>query len=807
MDHENTNADSAGRGISYFMNTANWWKPLLFILVISVAGVGMIGYQTYFEAPPMSGFVTEGGEVVISKQDIIDGQQVFHKYALMEYGSFFGDGAQRGPDYTAEALHLMTVHMKQFAIDEFAQVNGRPPTDMEERIIAEDIKDELKENRFDKANDQVSLTTAQVAAWDGVRTYYLDRFLQRDDHEGFPYSGYITDEVELSDLSAFFYWGAWVCVVERPGNDFSYTHNWPFDPEAGNTPTSPVVLWSVLGLLGFVLGCGIVLYFIGQYNQLPNKYFKPPTRDLLDEAKVSAFKPTPTQRASFKFFLVAALLFAIQVMSGIVTINDFVNFLGYFDIHPSPTFPVTVARSWHLMLALYWITACWIASSIFILPILAKKEIKGQLILINLLFVLVFILVGGSLVGMVMGPKGLMGDWWYLLGHQGWEFVDFGKLYQALLMVIFVLWGIIVFRGVRPAFIKGQPWNLPNWIVYSVIGIPLLFISGFVATPETNFVIADFWRWMVIHMWVEAFFEVFITVIVSYLLVLMGLVSRQAAVRVIYIATLLFLGTGLLGISHNFYWNAKPVATMALGSVFSTLQFVPLILLTVEAWRFKNMPKIAINGVEKKDLGNFGFPEVFLFLVAVNFWNFFGAGVMGIIINLPLMNYYEHGTYLTINHAHAALMGVYGNISIAALLFATRLLLKNGAWSTRLVMTSFWAINIGLMLMVALDLFPAGAIQFKVVVEKGLWFARSHEFIGVGVFETLTWLRGIGASVFFFIGVLPLTWFIVSRSMSLKKPLEGFETDELDEHTPEDGLAQKIPDRLKDEPSTVVVES
>ncbi len=190
-------------------------------------------------------------------------------------------------------------------------------------------------------------------------------------------------------------------------------------------------------------------------------------------------------------------------------------------------------------------------------------------------------------------------------------------------------------------------------------------------------------------MWVEAFFEVFITVIVSYLMVLMGLVSRQAAIRVVYFATILFLGTGLLGISHNFYWNAKPVATMALGSIFSTLQFVPLILLTVEAWRFKNMPILAVGDVQRSQLQGFGFPEVFSFLIAVNFWNFFGAGVLGIIINLPIMNYFEHGTYLTVNHAHAALMGVYGNISLAALLFASKLLIVDKRWSTRLTKLSF----------------------------------------------------------------------------------------------------------------------
>ncbi len=304
----------------------------------------------------------------------------------------------------------------------------------------------------------------------------------------------------------------------------------------------------------------------------------------------------------------------------------------------------------------------------------------------------------------------------------------------------------------------------------------MLFLSGFVAKPETNFVFADFWRWMVIHMWVEAFFEVFITVIVSYLMVLMGLVSRQAAIRVVYFATILFLGTGLLGISHNFYWNAKPVATMALGSVFSTLQFVPLILLTVEAWRFKNMPAMAVGDVDHKSLGkNFGFNEVFLFLIAVNFWNFFGAGVMGIIINLPIMNYFEHGTYLTVNHAHVELICVYGNISLAALLFASRLMIKPQFWNQKVVNFSFWSINAGLMLMVILDLFPAGSIQFKAVVEKGLWYGRSSDFIEAGVFKSLTWLRGIGATVFFFGGVIPLTWFIVSRIRSLKAKVNHIE--------------------------------
>ncbi len=765
---DNTNPSSSSKSMSYIMNTKNWWAPLTFILVISLAGVGLIGFQTYIDAPPMSGFNDENNKVIFDHDAIVRGQEVFHKYALMEYGSFFGDGAQRGPDYTAEALHQMTLFMMDFYIADFKKVKGVAPDEFEIKQINEKVKQELKVNRYDKAADIITLSPSQVYAHGELQKYYKDIFINGKRSLGSLPNGYIKSGDEVNDLSSFFYWGAWICVTQRPGETYSYTHNWPFDPQAGNSPTSPVILWSVLGLLAFVLMCGVVLYFIGQYNQLPNKFFKPATRDLFSMERVKNFSPTPTQKATFKFFFVAILLFFIQVGSGLVTINSFVNWLGFIGIEIQDSFPVTISRSWHLMLSLYWISTCWIASSIFILPILSKKEIPGQKRLINILFVLLFILVAGSLLGMVLGPLGLMGEWWYWLGHQGWEFVDFGKGYQVLLMIVFIMWGIVVYRGIKPALIKKEPWNLPNWILYSVIGIPLLFISGFVAKPDTNFVIADFWRWMVIHMWVEAFFEVFITVIVSYLMVLMGLVSRQAAIRVVYFATILFLGTGLLGISHNFYWNAKPVATMALGSVFSTLQFVPLILLTVEAYRFKNMPKMAVGDVEHKKLGNFGFPEVFLFLIAVNFWNFFGAGVLGIIINLPIMNYFEHGTYLTVNHAHAALMGVYGNISLAALIFASRLMIKEENWNKKVVNFSFWSINVGLMLMVILDLFPAGSLQFKSVVEQGLWYGRSHEFIDNGIFNQLTWLRGIGASVFFLGGVLPLTWFIVSRFNSLK---------------------------------------
>jgi nitric oxide reductase subunit B len=464
------------------------------------------------------------------------------------------------------------------------------------------------------------------------------------------------------------------------------------------------------------------------------------------------------------------------VLAGILTIHDFLDFTSFFGYDLRQIFPITITRSWHVQLSILWISTCWIGASLFIAPLLSSIEPANQTRMINFIFSLIVVLGIGSMVGIYAGPMGIFKNW-YWFGHQGWEYVEPGKIWQVLLFITLAVWCISLYRAVKPAMKIGQPWQLPNWLVYSTASILVLLLSGFVATPKTNFVIADFWRWCVIHMWAEAFFEVFTTVLVGYFMVLMGLVNKQAAIRVVYIATLLFLGSGLLGISHNFYWNAKPVGTMALGSVFSTLQVIPLILLTLEAWRFQKLPSMVESSIVNENGSSdkkFGMPEVFLFLIGVNFWNFFGAGVMGFIINLPLANYYEHGTYLTVNHGHAALMGVYGNLSIATIIFCSQLITKSEHWKGKALRISFWSINIGLMLMVILDLFPAGILQFQAVSEKGLWFGRSSEFISSESFQTLTWMRIIGGSVFVVGGVVPLTWAIYSVAHHFKKSSPPF---------------------------------
>lgn len=756
--------------IQYLLNPKNWWLPFLIIFSISVTGVFMMGLHTYTEAPPVPNYVDTDGKIVFSQEDIQNGQVVFQKYALMEYGSMFGDGANRGPDYSAEALHYTAVFMTDF-------YKFQVPNDMgaDQEIfslgISGKVKKEIKTNTYDKLSNTVTLTDGQTDATLKLVDYYTQVFTNPNHIQAFLPTDYITDTNEIRSLSAFFFWGGWVCGVERPGKQYSYTHNWPYDPTAGNTPSAAVMIWSIVGSLGLVIGLGIVLFYHGKLEKLDDTTFTRKAAPLMTNDGVSTFRPTATQKVTYKFFYAAILLFVLQVLAGILTVHDFVGFVDFWGFNISEILPITVTRSWHVQLSLLWISACWIGASFFVMPMLSPKEPLGQRRLINAVFVLIVVLVTGSVVGLFIGPKGISGDAWYWVGHQGWEYLEPGKVWQGLLYIIFGLWAFILYRGLKPVMTIKKPWALPNWLVYATVSILVLLFSGLMFTPKTNFVIADFWRWMVVHMWAEAFFEVFTTVLIGYFMVLMGLVSERAATRVIYLASLLFLGSGMLGISHNFYWNAKPVFTMALGSVFSTLQVVPLILLTLEAWRFSKLPSQLEKGQNAKGKMAFGFPEVFLFLVGVNFWNFFGAGVMGFIINLPIANYYEHGTYLTVNHGHAALMGVYGNLSLAGILFCCQLLFDPSVWNKKLVNTAFWSINIGLLLMVLLDLFPAGILQLNAVVENGFWFARSSQFIDSPMFQSLTWLRIIGGAIFVVGGVAPLAWFITTNGKHLKKDI------------------------------------
>jgi nitric oxide reductase subunit B len=236
--------------------------------------------------------------------------------------------------------------------------------------------------------------------------------------------------------------------------------------------------------------------------------------------------------------------------------------------------------------------------------------------------------------------------------------------------------------------------------------------------------------------------------------VLMGVVRERVALTMIYLDILLYSAGGIIGTMHHLYFSGEPSVHMALGAFFSAAEVIPLTLLTLEAWSFVQL------GAHQGTRSRTPFPHFWavMFLAAVGFWNFLGAGIFGFLINLPIISYYEIGTALTANHAHAAMMGVYGMLAVGLALFCLRYMIPEERWSDRAAKISFWSLNLGLLWMVFATLFPLGILQLYHSVRYGYFDARTLKFVTGRTNDLLEWLRFSGDTVFILGGVLPVLY-------------------------------------------------
>jgi len=183
----------------------------------------------------------------------------------------------------------------------------------------------------------------------------------------------------------------------------------------------------------------------------------------------------------------------------------------------------------------------------------------------------------------------------------------------------------------------------------------------------------------------------------------MGLVAARTATRIVYLDAILYLGAGIVGTGHHWYFTGQGTLNMGLAACFSAMEVVPLTLLTLDAWDF-----VSLQDRRCAECGHaFAARQTWAiyFLMAVGFWNFVGAGIFGFLINLPIVSYFEVGTLLTSNHGHTAMFGVFGMLALAVVVFCLRAFADDGRWQRveGLIRTGFWGLNVGLGLMVLLD--------------------------------------------------------------------------------------------------------
>lgn len=733
-----------------------WWRrTVLLVMAFGFTLLGLVTVKAYQGVPPIPAKVVDAaGQTLFTGDDIKHGQEVFLKYALMEHGTLWGHGAYLGPDYSAEYLHR-TVEIGR---DTLAQTKyGKSFRDLEEARaleIGEVLKRELKQNRYDPSSETLRFTEAEAASVRVQRAEWGTYFNGAKPASGLP-RGFIDNAAELKDLNVYFAWAAWATTAIRPGTDYSYTNNWPYDPQAGNVPTASAYFWSALSLVSLLCGLGLILAIFGKFKFLgwgaePHAH--------AHEGRLSEWQPTPSQKVLGLYFLVVAILFLAQAALGGALAHYRVEPDGFYGIDLARILPYNLARTWHLQLAIFWIATAWVAGGLFLAPLVGGAEPKGQRIGAIVLLVALALVVFGSLFGEMAGINGKLGGLWFWLGHQGSEYLDLGRFWQVLLAAGLAFWLFLMFRALRPAMKKLGHGELPTLFFLAAFAIPLFYLPALFYGPHTNYAIIDNWRFWIIHLWVEGFFELFATVLVAVMFVQMGLVNVKTATRLIYLDASLFLIGGIVGTGHHWYFTGQGTLNMGLASCFSALEIVPLTLLTLDAWDFIRLKDRTCSDCGHLLLG--GQTWAIRFLIAVGVWNFIGAGVFGFLINLPIVSYFEMGTTLTANHGHAAMFGVFGMLALGVLVFCLRAISSDEAWqrAEKHICLGFWGLNIGLALMVLLDLFPAGVLQLWDVLINGYWHARRLEYLLGGTFHTLEWLRIVGDLVFLFLGAAPIAF-------------------------------------------------
>ena len=735
-------------------STKKLWLGLASLLAVSFGVLLWTGGEIHREAPPMPDrVVTVDGDVIFTRANIETGRQVWQSIGGQQLGSIWGHGGYVAPDWTADWLHREAIAtLDLWSGREFGSryEDLRP---VEQAAYRERLTNTIRINSWNEAERTITISADRALAIAEVSGHY-DSLFSADPDSTWLREAYamkndtVPDAGHRAQLAAFFWWTAWAASTERPGKDISFTNNWPAESLVGNKPPTSAFMWTVFSVLFLIAGIAL----LGWYHAVDAARHDKPLQ-LPESDPLAMIVVTPSMRATAKYFWVVIALFLAQILLGAMTAHYQVEGQEMYGFAISDILPYSLTRTWHTQLAVLWIATAWLGTGLYIAPAVSGHEPKFQRLGVNLLWVCLLVIVVGAFAGQwfaVMQKLGLEHNFWF--GHQGWEYVDLGRFWQWFLFIGLGLWLTLVGRALWPALTRrDESQSIVTLLFLSTVAIGLFYGAGLMWGEHTHISMVEYWRWWVVHLWVEGFFEVFATAVIAFLFTRLGLIRISTATVAVLFATMVFMAGGVLGTLHHLYFAGTPTAVLALGASFSALEVVPLAYIGFEAYHTFKLGR-ATPWMER-----YRWP--IMFFTAVAFWNLVGAGLFGFLINPPLPLYYMQGLNLTPLHGHTALFGVYGMLGIGLMLFCMRGMKPAARWSNPLLKTSFWALNIGLAGMALMTLLPLGILQLIAAIENGYWYARSAEFMQQPLVDLLVWMRVPGDTIFS-VGALALAWFV-----------------------------------------------
>ncbi len=729
-----------------------YWIGFAAVISISFVVLGWVGSRIYQMAPPIADrVVTTEGIIVIPSNDIATGQNVWQAMGGMEVGSVWGHGSYIAPDWSADWLHRELMYiLNEWSQSEFGLEYNALTVEPQAQLQAR-LQQLIRRNTYDPETNTIVIEPVRARAFEANLRHYSDVFISGNKDYAI-HQNSIANEEKMRQFAAFIFWSAWSASTNRPGEEITYTSNWPHEPLIGNTPTGDAVVWTGVSIIMLLAGIGAMAWFRASQKHDDPLTDVPASDPLLDAVA------TPSQRATLKYFWTVLGLLLLQMATGIVTAHYGVEGDGFYGISLAEILPYSVARTWHTQLGIFWIATAWLAAGLFIGPAVSGKEPKGQRLGVNILYGALLFVVLGSMAGQWLSVMHKLPDnLWFMFGHSGYEYIDLGRFFQIALFAGLLIWFGLMFRAIRPALQrKDDQKPILTMFLISSGAIASFYAAALMYGKHSNLAVAEYWRWWVVHLWVEGFFEVFASVVIAFLFARLKVIHLKTAGQAAALTATIYLSGGILGTLHHLYFSGTPTVVLALGSVFSALEIVPLVFVGFEA-----MENLKISRLRPWII-TYRWP--IYFFIAVAFWNLVGAGLFGFMINPPIALYYMQGLNTTPVHAHAALFGVYGMLGIGLVLFCLRAMDPTVVWKETLIRRSFWGINIGLFAMVTLSLLPVGLMQTWASVEHGYWYARSAEFLQTEVMHFFRWLRVFGDTIFA-AGIVGLVWFVVSVSV------------------------------------------
>ena len=408
-----------------------------------------------------------------------------------------------------------------------------------------------------------------------------------------------------------------------------------------------------------------------------------------------------TQRLSLRFFMLMLVLFLFQVVDGLILASQQVDptlLVGVLNFN--------VARAEHLNLGIMWIVCGFIGAILFVGPLLSRRDMVAPW-LIKFLFYAIIVIVVWNFFTQFLAERGIAGWWlgqpWF---QQGLEYLEAGRIAGLLILVGFAILCFVVLRTFPPV----REWNEIHWgLGLGVTALMVVWVFGLFYVDRLD--LQEYFRWFVVHYWVEGVWEVIHISLIGMFLVLMFKADvKSVGFAVFWGITLVWL-SGLIGNAHHYFWIGTPEFWQFWGSLFSALEPLPLVFCFWHIYLDAH--------TNKRPLEN---APAFYFILGSTVLELVGAGILGFVMTFSLTNVWSHGTWITAGHAHLALFGTFGMLGIAAAYYAIPIMRKAQNYDQRLGKLAFWLVFTGILGM-AFAFSIGGTVQVYVYRILGLdWF-------------------------------------------------------------------------------------